>query len=379
MPLERIHLDGTVRARTPEETWSVLAPRLAGWGITRVARLTGLDQLGLPAWTAIRPGAQTLTASQGKGATDLLAKVSAVMEAVELWHAELPIEPTRYGPAREAGLPYPLEALPVHTWHEALVDVPLDWATARGVLSGREVLVPLGLVLRRARRPLWQPDVFRATSTGLACGNTREEAVLHALYEVVERDVLVADEAGDRACRVLVDPGSVDDPYAASLVGRVQDAGFALELVLVDNAYGIPVCLAYLWSEDFPVWFAGAGCHTHPDIALTRAVTEAAQSRLTCIAGTRDDLVATEADFGALPPRPPAAVGGLRPWGQLVSGFGTWQGGFGDHVRAVAGRIERVTGHEPLCLGLSGPGDPVAAVKVVCPGTRSRTRRAVPR
>ncbi|MFD9122256.1 YcaO-like family protein [Streptomyces bottropensis] len=34
---------------------------------------------------------------------------------------------------------------------------------------------------RRAQRPTWAPDLLRATSTGLACGNTRDEALLHAL------------------------------------------------------------------------------------------------------------------------------------------------------------------------------------------------------
>jgi ribosomal protein S12 methylthiotransferase accessory factor len=36
--------------------------------------------------------------------------------------------------------------------------------------------------------------------------------------------------------------------------------------------------------------FWGAGCHLSRDIALMRAITEAVQSRLTYIAGSRDDL-----------------------------------------------------------------------------------------
>ena len=40
--------------------------------------------------------------------------------------------------------------------------------------------------------------------------------------------------------------------------------------------------------------FHGAGCHPDRVIALTRALTEAAQSRLTYIAGIRDDLLPSE-------------------------------------------------------------------------------------
>ncbi|WP_328681984.1 YcaO-like family protein [Streptomyces sp. NBC_00322] len=84
--------------------------------------------------------------------------------------------------------------------------------TGSGVLSRRRVPVPVGLVHRSAARPVLQPDVFRATSTGLVCGNTRDEALLHAMYEVVERDALFTDEACARARRTLVDPLSVADP-----------------------------------------------------------------------------------------------------------------------------------------------------------------------
>lgn len=378
MRCERVLLDGTVRARRPEDTWAAIAPVLPRYGITRVARLTGLDYLGLPVWTAIRPASQTLAVSQGKGADNLLAKISAVMEAIELWHAEQPMTSVRQGSAQEVDLPYPVAALPVKAWHESLMRVPLVWTMGTGVRSGRTVPVPLGLVGRSAHRSTWQPDIFRATSTGLACGNGRDEAMLHTMYEAVERDALYTDETSGGARRTLVEPQSVEDPYCRTLIDRLLSAPVALELAVVDNAYRIPVCLAYLWSEDYPVYFAGAGCHTNPHIALSRAITEAAQSRLTCIAGTRDGLVSREEAFDARPPRPPAATG-LHTWGELAASHEPWRGGFADQTAAVASLIEQVTGHEPICLDLSASSDPLAAVKVICPGARSRIRRSVPR
>ncbi|MFE9647492.1 YcaO-like family protein [Streptomyces sp. NPDC006365] len=225
--------------------------------------------------------------------------------------------------------------------------------------------------------PLWTPDVLRATSTGLACGNTRDEALLHAMYEVIERDVLYADETLDGALRRLVDPATVDDPYARALIDRLQDRRVLLELAAVEGQYGIPVCLAYLWSEDYPAWFAGTGCHTDPAIALTRAITEAAQSRLTCIAGTRDDLASRDEVFDTSQPTPqPRAA--LNPWRHAANGPEIKEA-FADQVPDIASRIQTVTGHEPIAVTLSSPDDPLAAVKVIAPGARSRTRRAVPR
>jgi len=58
---------------------------------------------------------------------------------------------------------------------------------------------------------------------------------------------------------------------------------------------GLPAYLAAVIDEApgpfRPVGLArGAGCHLDPAVALSRALCEAAQSRLTRVAGTRDDI-----------------------------------------------------------------------------------------
>lgn len=377
---ELVALPGTVRARTPEQTWGVVAGRLPDYGITRVADLTGLDVIGLPVWTAIRPASRTLSTSQGKGATGLLAKLSAVMEAIELWHVEQPLPVAAYGPATEVAPDFPLAALPLTTPHpqDTLARIVWEWTAGTGLVSGQEVLVPVDVVRRRMQRPDWSPDLLRATSTGLACGNTREEALLHGLFEVVERDVLFQDgQLGGRR-RTLIAPGTVEDPHGREVIDRLLGAGMALEVALVHSPFVLPVCVAYLWSEDHPVTFAGGGCHSNPAIALTRAVTEAAQSRLTAIAGTRDDLPTDPAGVD-VPPFRPARTDGLTSWPEATAHFSPPGGGFADQVGNVARRIARVTGHEPVALDLSVPGSPVHAMQAVCPGTRSRIRRSMPR
>ncbi|NDZ76976.1 YcaO-like family protein [Streptomyces sp. SID10853] len=376
MPTDHVILDGTVRTRSPETTWAALVPLLPHFGITRVARLTDLDYLGLPVFTAIRPAARTLSASQGKGATDLLARLSAVMEGIELWHTEQPMYAVQYGPAAQIETPYPLSALPLKTPQhaEAFASVALEWCVGR-TLGGREVPVPLDLV-RRSARPAWQPDILRASSNGLACGNTRDEAMLHGMYEIVERDALATDEDMVGQRRTRIDPGTVDDPYCRTLVDMLLSAGMYLDLAIVANAYRLPTCVAYIWSEDYPVTFAGAGCHTDPHIALSRALTEAAQSRLTRIAGTRDDLPSHEQVFDTTPARP-TNTPGARPWSTEVAPYAPWQGTFADQTQAVAARIEHVTGYQPICVDLSKPDMPYAAVKMICPGTRSRVRRSI--
>jgi ribosomal protein S12 methylthiotransferase accessory factor len=198
------------------------------------------------------------------------------------------------------------------------------------------------------------------------------------LFEVVERDVLYRDAKAQGRHRTLIFPESVDDPHGREVIDRLVAAGIALELALVDGPFALPVCVAYLWSEDYPVVFAGGGCHDDPSIALTRALTEAAQSRLTAIAGTRDDLPGDPGSFDT-PRFTPARAMGLAPWPEAAGRFAPVGGGFAERVGDVARRLEHVTGHEPVALDLSDAAGPVHAVQVVCPGTRSRITRSMPR
>ncbi|MFC8349780.1 YcaO-like family protein [Streptomyces sp. NPDC057280] len=377
--------DGTVRACDPEATWSVLVPRLPAYGITRVADLTGLDHLGLPVWAAHRPVAHTLTVSQGKGATHQLAAISAVMEAVELHHAEQPPQVDFDGPAFAVHVDYPLETLPLRLAPQTLSEVaalnrlPQQWTQGVGLLTDRSLLVPAGVVFR-APQPMWTPALWRCTSTGLACGNTHDEALVHALLEVIERHALHVDENTGGTLRRLIDADSVDDPYVRQLTERIHASGTSLELYVVDNAFALPVCLAYLWSQDYPVWFAGTGCHSDPHIALSRAITEAAQSRLTSISGTRDDLPGHNDAFAAPQPAPASPRQTPASWdGQLRTCRPPTAATFTELVQALAERLHKTTGYEPVAVTLSAPDAPFAAVKVVAPGTRSRTRRDIPR
>ncbi|MEV6424615.1 YcaO-like family protein [Streptomyces sp. NPDC051662] len=139
----------------------------------------------------------------------------------------------------------------------------------------------------------------------------------------------------------------------------------------MDSDHQIPVCAAYIWSEDYPVLFAGSGRHRDPRIALSRALTEAAQSRLTCIAGTRDDLDSHENAFAARPPSPEPAWPGSADWNTLVSHYAAAEPDFARETASVAARIASVTGHEPIAVTLH-QSDAYAGAKVISPGLEMR-------
>ncbi|MBQ0891085.1 YcaO-like family protein [Streptomyces sp. RM72] len=365
---------GTHRVRRPEETWEWIRPLLPRCGVTRVAEVTWLDDIGIPVFQAIRPNARTLSVSQGKGITRELARVSAAMEAVELWHSEHPVLPTVTHTVEEvrADLGYRVDALPLAPRHHLGPDCRLDWYPAARVLGGRPSLLPASLLRLDARvAGRWAAPSFRATSNGLAGGNTVEEALLHAMYEVIERDA--SARAGRYGTAREVDPSSVEDPSARDLLARFAAAGVRVRVRFLPSPFGVPSFDAVIKSATFPVGCGGAGTHLDPGVALCRALTEAAQSRATAIAGARDDI-------GPEPyrdtPRAPADVTPAPPLAAVRDATraarpSVASPSFGDlrEVTAqVADVIESVTGFAPLHIDLTRPGIGIPVVHVVCPG-----------
>ena len=363
----KVFFSGTHRVRHPEHTWEIIAPRLARFGITRIADVTGLDTLGVPVVMSVRPLATTLSVSQGKGQSIQLARISAAMEAIELWHAEQvrpPASACGRAAARDLALPYCLADV---TEPGSLIGdaTPLDWVDATGMLTGTRVPVPADAVVyrRSADRP-WQPAGLEWNSNGLASGNDWHEACLHALYEVVERDSACGP---DRDAAVPVDVRTIDDPGCAALVERILGAGATLAVGLLPSRLGVPVFRAAVWSPEFPVTSLGWGAHGDAGVALSRAVTEAAQSRLTAIVGSRDDLPRVYDHVRTSGGHSPAEQAPGRPWSRIADGLTVGFDDIAAELRWLCEASARVTGREPLAVDLSTEDD-FAVVKVFAPG-----------
>lgn len=289
-------LDAPPRRSVPlEATWRRFSPLAKRAGITRIAELTGLDTLGIPVFTAIRPLGKSLSTQQGKGTSPLAAKVSALMESLETWTAENIALPTVRGSMRslaKAGR----RVVDVRQLPRANKRVDLGarhaWIEGRDLASDEPVLVPLEAVT--LDMTFTRPPVFDRSSNGLASGNVLVEAIVHGLCEVLERDAEAAwrRAGGDR--RIVLD--SITDPDCTALIDRITRSG--ARVFVWDLEGDIPaIGCAIMEDPREPAWrtlgfYQGFGAHLVPEIAIARALTEAAQTRLTYIAGGRDDFFA---------------------------------------------------------------------------------------
>jgi ribosomal protein S12 methylthiotransferase accessory factor len=296
----KLYLDGTHRTVEPATTLERLRPLLPMIGVTRVAVITGLDVIGLPVVMVCRPNGRSLSVSQGKGADLPAAKASGIMEAAEAWHAEhvlLPLRLATYRELRTVANVVDVELLLRRSRSRFHPDLPIQWIEGTDVLTAKRVWVPYECVHLDFRSSSPEGSgCFAMTSTGLAAGNHQLEAVSHALCEVVERDALALwDErgAGDRASRRL-DLDTVDDPVCRRLLDDYERAGVGVAVWDLTTDVGLPVFSATIVDRHpslprrLPAAI-GAGCHPDRAVALSRTLAEAAQSRLTVIAGSRDD------------------------------------------------------------------------------------------
>lgn len=372
----------TVPAATTVARARQVAPAV---GITRVADVTGLDRIGIPVVMVCRPTSRSLSVSQGKGLTLDAARASGLMESIELHHAEhlrLPVRISSYRDlaARETVVDPQLVHRP--SVSRFTPDGAVPWVQATGMRSGRPFWVPFELVDLDSRVPRgYATGHFFASSNGLASGNTREEAEVHALAEVVERDAHQLWTLRSRAARdaTRVDLSSVDDPVCIALLDCIHDAGLACMVSDLTSDVGIACFSAVVADREGttaqPIGpMLGSGAHPDRRAALARALTEAAQSRLTVIAGSRDDLDrARTYEIAATASAIRAFTADADRTGTVafhdVPTFVSDLPGNREHLLAA---VESAGFGEPLVLDLSdcpvGDDCPASVVKVVAPG-----------
>jgi ribosomal protein S12 methylthiotransferase accessory factor len=350
----------------------------AALGVTRVARITGLDRAGIEVAAAIRPGGHVLQVTAGKGERWAEAARGALSEAAELDAAERPRVDARGSfedLSRQFGAaaiePASLAPELASPWWRGL---RLAWREATDLDSGGGRLVPTHAV--HCPPPGSEPlglAVVPWTSSGLAAHPDRDAALLHALLELCERDQLARTVPGGftRAAvkRLQLDPATLaraaprTAAWRAALVGR----GFAVHLFDLSGPMRLPTAAALLADlEGGPVPLtAGYACRAGRDEALLAALFEAAQSRLTEIHGAREDLLGADREAAApllrwcdaarpsrralempdQPPRPPA-----------------------EQVARLVRRLA-AAGSAPLAADLDGPPG-LTVVKVLAPGLR---------
>lgn len=305
MSEEITYFTGTHRVIAPSKTIEINENKLKVAGITRIADITDLDRIGLPIYTAIRPTAEDGAVSiyGGKGITKDHAKASAMMEGFERYSAERQdIDETiiaslseieefgEYIDPKSLNLPKEFEK-------KDISDLSLEWSKSIDLISNREYYIPTNAIYHPYISKDDSQSLFKSNTNGLASGNILEEAILHGIFEVIERDAWSIFELTHKNY-AQIDISSIENEIIIDIIEKFESEGIKIKLMDFTADIKIPTIAASAddtITKDAGLLTLGMGTHLDPEVAILRALTEVAQSRATQINGAREDTV--RADF----------------------------------------------------------------------------------
>ena len=214
----------------------------------------------------------------GKGASEGQALASACLEFVErqcskMSEDDVLTEASFSEIESEARDPRTFGLDPAKGFHPVM---KIDWVWGQSLTRSEPVLVPANLVFFPYEADRSEKFIAWTDSNGLGSGNTFEEAVLHAILEVVERDAVVICEYNESPLSGLsLDGGPLE---ILKMVEQLAANGYRCTFKASMTDIEIPVFAAFLRHTKEPDNCSVAvGCHLDPAIALSRALTEAVQ------------------------------------------------------------------------------------------------------
>jgi len=124
-----------------------------------------------------------------------------------------------------------------HTYHPFTRSTRTGWVEGYSLTSKRTVQVPAALVYLPYKYAKGEPYWVDSISTGLACARTRDEAVLKALYEAIERDAVTIAWLNSLSLpRIRLDG---DDELGDLFRRRFDRPG--LQYIMLDSTLDIPI------------------------------------------------------------------------------------------------------------------------------------------
>ncbi|MFA5319585.1 MAG: YcaO-like family protein [Candidatus Omnitrophota bacterium] len=272
------YAQGVGKAVTPEETCRIVFKRIRGRDILDsiypVKRPGGIPQYRIEGGNEFKQ-IVTVPGTNGKGHTRILALASGMMELVERYSCYKYFRQAKGARAASfrdmRGMPYRLSDFPSFAFGfrggikmRDIQDCRVRWFKAY-TLGGGRLYFPFPLA-----------GYLLQGTTGMASGNSLEEALLQAICEIVERHCLSKIQRA-RRLTPLVRVSSIGSRPAAALINKFRRLGHEVMIKDFSLGTGIPV-VGVVRMLGKGRCFVTAGASADPCEALIRALTENSQS-----------------------------------------------------------------------------------------------------
>ncbi|WAI00313.1 YcaO-like family protein [Methanogenium organophilum] len=270
---------GVPRTRTAEETYETAGALAGEMAIADFLEITGKDRLGIPVWCTIRPREKLGKVTAGAGTTALDARCAAMMGTVERFSATYCGGSMDIASYEEVGLTRAVDPEELILPRKPEIGEKLHWVPGQDILHDERVYIPANAIYHPYDPLGMANQLFRSDPNGLGAGSTPEEAIIHGIYEVIERDALSRAEKNQSLGRRLVpESGTPADKLMETFAAENID----VTMWILDDLYGIPTVAAVaddtITRDPFMIMMA-ASTHPNPDVAAACTLLKLARNR----------------------------------------------------------------------------------------------------
>jgi len=282
----KVYILETHRSKTPDSTLQFIERIKETVGMLSFRNATEVDRIGIQVFTCdrIRPDG-SMTSHTGKGVSPIQAQVSITMESIERYCSEFREE---YLNKLVRGSYNHLKSkFSVLDPREMILsglsaydhDREIHWTWGCDLSRGEEILVPACAVYHPFHED--QILIMNTHTNGIAAGNTMEEAVIHGLAEVVERDAWSIAQYTQHFHDAIFIEDDRENEFIIGIFEKFEKAGIEIVAKDLTTDVGIPVVAAF--SRDLlhqtMETIDGFGSHLDPKVATVRALLEIATTR----------------------------------------------------------------------------------------------------
>ncbi|MFA5181015.1 MAG: YcaO-like family protein [Syntrophales bacterium] len=282
----KVYILETHRSKTPDSTLQFIERIKETVGMLNFRNATEVDRIGIQVFTCdrIRPDGSK-TSHTGKGVSPIQAQVSITMESIERYCSEFReeyldklIRGSYNNLKSKFNVLDPREMI-LSELSDYDYDGEIHWTWGRDLSREEDILVPACAVYH----PFHEDKVLMMNThtNGIAAGNTMEEAVIHGLAEVVERDAWSIGQYTQHFHDAIFIEDDRENDFIIGIFEKFEKAGIEIVAKDLTTDVGIPVVAAF--SRDLQhgtmETIDGLGAHLDPRVATVRALLEIATTR----------------------------------------------------------------------------------------------------
>ncbi|MDE4908658.1 YcaO-like family protein [Methanogenium marinum] len=280
---EYITTSGIPRTCTAKDTYDTAVTLTEEAKIADLIDITEKDRLGIPVWCTIRPKERLGKVTAGAGRTTDDAKCAAMMGTVERYSSTYSGGQMDIASYEEVGLTRAVDPEELILPRKPEIGEKLHWLAGQDILHDERVYIPANAVYHPYDPIGMANQLFRSDPNGLGAGCVAEEAIIHGIYEVIERDALSRAETNYSLGKRLIPESGTP---AGTLMEIFAAEGIEVTMWLLNDTYGIPTVAAVaddtITQDPFMIMMA-ASTHPDPNVAAEYTLLKLARNRVSQI------------------------------------------------------------------------------------------------